>query len=152
MKISKSLEQAVFVLLILALQAEHKPVKSYVLSAKLDVSDSYLKKILRKLVVHELIISTASKEGGFQLKRSIEEITLYDVYEAVEEDTIEQFHSRLARNLFSDEAYVASSEKKIKQAMINAKFALKELALSDLIRRDKYNEGAVEWAEVNSPV
>ena len=139
-------------LLILALQANHKPVKSYVLSEKLGVSDSYLKKILRKLVVQDLITSTASKDGGFQLKQSIEEITLYDVYEAVEEDTISQFHSFIARNLFSDEAYVENSEKKIIHTMMKAKETLKELTLAELIRPDKYTDGAVEWSEVEGPV
>lgn len=51
MKISKSLEQATFVLLMLALQKEHWPIKSIVFSQRLGVSDSYLKKVLRKLVV-----------------------------------------------------------------------------------------------------
>nr|WEJ76209.1 hypothetical protein M8286_08715 [Streptococcus suis] len=44
MKINKSVEQAVYVLIILALQEDHRPVKSHVLSQVLQVSDSYLKK------------------------------------------------------------------------------------------------------------
>ena len=44
MKISKSLEQAIFVLLMLALQKDKTPVKSFILSKKLEISDSYLKK------------------------------------------------------------------------------------------------------------
>ncbi|MCD5481575.1 Rrf2 family transcriptional regulator [Lactobacillus delbrueckii subsp. bulgaricus] len=49
MKINKSVEQAIYVLLILALQKDGEPLKSRVLSAHLKVSDSYLKKILMKL-------------------------------------------------------------------------------------------------------
>lgn len=44
MRLSKSVEQAIFVLLMLALQEGHKPVKSRVLSRLLNVSDSYLKR------------------------------------------------------------------------------------------------------------
>ena len=44
MKISKSLEQAIFVLLMLALQKDKITVKSFILSKKLEISDSYLKK------------------------------------------------------------------------------------------------------------
>ena len=44
MKISKSLEQAIFVLLMLALQKDKTAVKSFILSKKLEISDSYLKK------------------------------------------------------------------------------------------------------------
>lgn len=49
MKINKSVEQAIYVLLILALQKDGEPLKSRILSAHLKVSDSYLKKILMKL-------------------------------------------------------------------------------------------------------
>ena len=44
MKISKSLEQEIFVLLMLALQKDKTTVKSFILSKKLEISDSYLKK------------------------------------------------------------------------------------------------------------
>ncbi|MFO8479000.1 Rrf2 family transcriptional regulator, partial [Staphylococcus aureus] len=51
MKISKHFEQGIYVLLILATQEGQGAVKSQTLSEKLEVSDSSLKKILRKLVV-----------------------------------------------------------------------------------------------------
>ncbi|SUP44649.1 Rrf2 family transcriptional regulator [Veillonella criceti] len=148
MKISKSLEQATFVLLMLALQKEHRPIKSIVFSQRLGVSDSYLKKVLRKLVVAGLISSNASKDGGFQLSRNIETITLYDVYKAVETDDISTYHSEIARHLFSDEAYVVQSETKIRNTFLQAENILQERKLSDLIRKDKYTEGAVEWSTV----
>lgn len=44
MKINKSVEQGVYVLLMMALQKDHAPVKSHVLSQILGVSDSYLKR------------------------------------------------------------------------------------------------------------
>ncbi|WP_054759752.1 Rrf2 family transcriptional regulator [Secundilactobacillus collinoides] len=77
MKISKSVEQGIYVTLMLALQKNHTPVKSLVLSQRLEVSDSYLKKILRKLVVADIINSNASKDGGYTLKRSVETITFF---------------------------------------------------------------------------
>ncbi|URN96263.1 MAG: Rrf2 family transcriptional regulator [Candidatus Pristimantibacillus lignocellulolyticus] len=40
------------------------------------VSDSYLKKILRQLVVAGLVTSSASKDGGYQLARSIKKSLL----------------------------------------------------------------------------
>ena len=48
MKISKSFEQGMYVLLMLGLQKDNQIVKSNVMSNILHVSDSYLKKILRK--------------------------------------------------------------------------------------------------------
>lgn len=63
MKINKSVEQATYVLLILALQKKHTPLKSRVLSKTMGVSDSYLKKILMMLKHNELITASASKKG-----------------------------------------------------------------------------------------
>lgn len=71
MKLNKSTEQAVYIVIILALQVNHHPLKSSLLAEILQVSDSYLKKILRKLVVAGIITSAASKDGGFQLKKNI---------------------------------------------------------------------------------
>ena len=66
MKIRKSFEQAICILLLIG--AQDKPIKSHELSEKLLVSDSYLKKITRQLVVSGLISSMANKRGGFGRK------------------------------------------------------------------------------------
>lgn len=145
MKVSKSLEQGIFVLIMLALQKDHKAVKSYVLSKRLDVSDSYLKKILRKLVVAELIQSSASKDGGFQLLKPITEITLYDVYVAIENNDVQNFKSDIARKLFDDEAHVRSSEEKIIAILGNALNEFKKLKVSDILIEEKYSLGAIDW-------
>nr|WP_252311617.1 Rrf2 family transcriptional regulator [Sinobaca sp. H24] len=58
-------EQAACILAMISTQEEHKLVSSDVISSKLKVSSSYLKKMLRKLVVHELIVSVPGNQGGF---------------------------------------------------------------------------------------
>lgn len=149
MKINKSVEQAVFVTLMLALQKDHTPVKSAVLSKKLGVSDSYLKKILRQLVVAGLVKSSASKDGGYQLERSIETITLYDLYEAVESKQFTYTSEALARNLFSNEEHIKQSEQKIINAFNNGfndfYTQLKQVYLSGLLEEGKYENGWIEW-------
>ncbi|MDN6541808.1 MAG: Rrf2 family transcriptional regulator [Tetragenococcus koreensis] len=84
MRLKKSLEEAVCILLILAKEEGDNAVKSYWISQQLGVSDSYLKKILRKLVLNDVITSTSSKGGGFKLARPIESIYMIDVYYAIE--------------------------------------------------------------------
>ena len=84
MKIKGSLEQAVCILLVIAHTRGHAPVKSYTLSERLGLSDSYLKKIMRQLVVAGLVDSEAGKKGGFVLKRAPKNISLLDVFEAIE--------------------------------------------------------------------
>jgi Rrf2 family protein len=86
MKISSTFEQGIYVIMILALEKEHRPVKSKTMSQLLDVSDSYLKKVLLKLSRGHLVVSNASKRGGYVLARPADEISLKDVFIAVGEN------------------------------------------------------------------
>ncbi|MFJ7978306.1 RrF2 family transcriptional regulator [Peribacillus sp. NPDC096379] len=149
MKVNKSIEQGIFVLLILALQKGHVPVKSHILSNILNVSDSYLKKILRKLVVAGLVTSNASKDGGFQLAKSIEKISLFDVYQAIESEGLSFQPTNLARKIFSNETHIQESENKVIRAFSSGMDAfssnLKELYLSELLEKDSYIIGVIDW-------
>ena len=58
MKVRQSFEQAICILLLIGVSDTH--IKSHELSQKLNLSDSYLKKITRQLVVSNLIESKAS--------------------------------------------------------------------------------------------
>ena len=102
MKVNKSVEQAIYVLLILALQRDHTPVKSRVLSQKLKVSDSYLKKILMTMKNNNLITAISSKNGGYQLAQPIDKISLKDVFIALELNQEPYDFNHLAYNVFPD--------------------------------------------------
>ncbi|HFH9836808.1 TPA: Rrf2 family transcriptional regulator [Streptococcus suis] len=149
MKINKSVEQAIYVLIILALQEEHRPVKSHVLSQVLQVSDSYLKKILMKLSKSGLVLANASKAGGYQLVRSVEEISLKDVFFALKlhEDTIQFKH--LSHSIFDDQAHVQESEGKILTVLekgLDAFYAeLDKLTIAELLHQEAYQLGAIDW-------
>jgi len=101
MKLKRSLEEAVCILLILAKEEGDNSVKSYRISEQLGVSDSYLKKILRKLVLNGVVTSTSSKGGGFKLARPIEDIYMIDVYYAVEGKSSCVQLRNLAKRIFS---------------------------------------------------
>ena len=51
MTVNRCVEQGIYVVLILSLQKDHRPLRSSELSDMLSVSDSYLKKVLRRLVL-----------------------------------------------------------------------------------------------------
>lgn len=104
MKMSNAVEQSLVVLVMLALQKDELPIKSYLLSNRLEVSESYLKKTMRKLVVAGIVQAIASKEGGFKLARSIADITLLDVYEAIEGDDSFIHSTQLADRIFLNQA------------------------------------------------
>jgi len=151
MKINKNIEQGIFILLILALQKNHEPVKSNTISHVLDVSDSYLKKTLRRLVLAGLINSSASKDGGFTLAKSIRTITVSDVFKALDVDCHKYNISKMSRRIFEDEEHIISSEQKILsvfQASTDDFFArLDTLNLSELIKDEYIDMGYFNWQD-----
>ena len=107
MKIKGSLEQAVCILLVIAHTKGHAPVKSYTLSERLGLSDSYLKKIMRQLVVAGLVDSEAGKKGGFVLKRAPKNISLLDGFEAIESTAPFLSTTNLVDKVFPKEKMIA---------------------------------------------
>ncbi len=149
MKINGSFEQGVFVVIILALEKDHAPVKSRVMSEVLKVSDSYLKKILMKLSKNGLVSSNASKQGGYQLTKSVENISLKDVFCALELNQGVFESSHYAQTLFKNREHVLQSEKKIEKTMTNSLNSfydeLDKLKISELLEDGAYQNGAIVW-------
>jgi len=86
-----------------SITVNHEPVKSYLLSDRLQFSDSYFKKTMRKLIVAGIVDAIASKEGGFKLARPTDKITLLDVYESIEGDGSLIHSTHLANRIFLNE-------------------------------------------------
>lgn len=135
MKIRGSFEQAICIVLIISTNT--KPVKSYELSERLHVSDSYLKKIIRQLVVHGFIQSIASKNGGFILRKKPSEITFLDLFNAIEGE--EQFaqNTGLVDKIFDTKKEVLEKETMI-MSYLNAaeheyRMKLKEITLDKIL-------------------
>lgn len=151
MKISSRFEQGIYVIIILALEAGHRPVKSSTMSRLLDVSDSYLKKILMKLSHSGLIHSNASKLGGYTLVSSADQISLKDVFVALDEGEDIFTQSDYAEKLFEDQTHVKESTDKIMKTLdkgIDAFYSrLDELKISDLLEDGAWQNGAIAWEE-----
>lgn len=150
MKLSKHLEEAVYVLLILATQKDQQALKSKTLSNLLEVSDSSLKKVLRQLVVNNLIESTASKDGGFKLKKRINEISLKDVMAAVEgEEFISADLSYIGQRIFPNKAHTLESESLVIETLTKAQnlyaLELEKLKLSDLLLAEAMDNKTLDW-------
>lgn len=84
MKLTNATEQALAIMAILATQDEDVPASSQAIYQKLSVSQSYVKKLLRKLVVSKLIEGVSGNNGGFYIERNLNEISLLDIVEAIE--------------------------------------------------------------------
>ena len=104
------------------------------------------------MVVADLIVSNASKDGGFQLKKPIEEISLYDVYKAIETTEITDFKSEIARKLFKDEEHIKNREDRIIDTINKAEDTLKKLKLSELLDSKKYKNSDIDWYKTDEKI
>lgn len=149
MKVNRSVEHGVLVLLMLALQRDHEPVTSQVLAQRMDVSDSYLKKTLRKLVVAGLVESSATRGGGYRLSRPIDQITLADAYEALEGEGFSFRASPLAVAVFPDTEHAEQSIELITETFEGGYEAflgvLATRRLSDLLKDGVWERGVIDW-------
>ncbi|ERL65963.1 YffB [Schleiferilactobacillus shenzhenensis LY-73] len=78
------MEQAVYVILLLSRLPQGKTLNSMTISARLGVSQSYLKKIIKALVREHLVDSAPGKNGGFSSARPLSQINMYQVFGAIE--------------------------------------------------------------------
>ena len=85
MQVSKTLDYAVRSLVHIA-QEENSVSTIEGISVKQHIPQSYLAKIMRKLVQRGLLRSSTGPDGGYSLKKQANEISLKDVYEAIEGD------------------------------------------------------------------
>ncbi len=83
MLLTKKSEYALLSLISIAQDDKAKNVD--VLSKELDISKSFLAKIMQNLAKNELVISHRGVNGGFTLKKSWEEMTILEIVEAAEE-------------------------------------------------------------------
>lgn len=84
MQLTNATEQALAIMAILSIQRDDVPVSSESIYTKLSVSQSYVKKLLRKLVVSKIIAGVSGNNGGFYLEKDISDISLLDIVQAIE--------------------------------------------------------------------
>lgn len=84
MQMKSGFEQATYAILLLHRCTEGETMPVDQLSGKMNVSPSYLQKLMRQLVQADLIVSAPGAKGGFRLNPAYGEITLFDIYIATE--------------------------------------------------------------------
>lgn len=152
MKVNRSVEHAVLAVLMMAVQQGHTPLKSHTMSQVMGVSDSYLKKTLRKLAVAGIVESSASKEGGYTLARPVSDITLGDIYRALEPDGFSFRSSPLAEAVFPDGGeHITESVVKVSTTFEEGYTAflsvLDNCPLSSLLEEGVWQNGVMSWVE-----
>jgi Rrf2 family protein len=125
---------AVHVLGLLSHYGEKGPVCSAVIAKSVDTNPVVIRRLMSQLESHGLVSSSTGRSGGFLLARAADQISLSEIYQAVEDEQFFRMHksgvesdcplaTRIMKNLMPKLA-VAS------QAMTKS---LSQTKLSDLI-------------------
>jgi len=112
MRLTTKGRYAVTAMLDVALHSENGPVSLSDISARQDISLSYLEQLFSKLRRRGLVSSVRGPGGGYQLARELEEICVAEIVDAVNEsvdatlcngdNNCQHGHACLTHNLWDD--------------------------------------------------
>lgn len=123
MKYSQATDYALHAMLYLVTAAPDKPVGIQLLAEKLGVSQTYLSKMMTKLVKAGLIQSAPGANGGYRLRRKQEDISFLDIIHAIE-GTASLFECSLDHgNECLIQQVVIDAERQMEQYLENKKIA-----------------------------
>lgn len=83
---------AIHALSVLARHAHKGPVCSSTIATSVDTNPVVIRRLMAELEKAKLVRATAGRCGGFELDRNAEGITLADIYQAVEDETMFRMH------------------------------------------------------------
>ncbi len=137
MHLTKSTEQAICIMVMLYLQDRHVFLNSKDISQRLNISPTYLKKIMRKLVVNDLVKANTGIGGGYKYK-SNKKVTLYDIYVALNGE-VEIFAlktdyvSRIFEGALAVDKRYSKYLKKVNTVNKAIKSSLEEITIENLV-------------------
>ena len=137
MHLTKSTEQAICIMVMLYLQDRHVFLNSKEISQRLNISPTYLKKIMRKLVVNDLVKANTGIGGGYKYKNN-KKVTLYDIYVAVN-DEVEIFAlktdyvSRIFEGALAVDKRYSKYLKKVNTVNKAIKSSLEDITIENLV-------------------
>ena len=117
---------------------EIQMVTSKVVADTLGVSEAYARKTIRKLVLAGIVYSKTGPFGGIGLRRSLADLTLFDVYEAVVSDVNDVSRNLELQGYGTNMAYEGVSENfyGVLSAIQNAAYDyMKTISLNELPNR-----------------
>ena len=137
MHLTKSTEQAICIMVMLYLQDRHVFLNSKEISQRLNISPTYLKKIMRKLVVNDLVKANTGIGGGYKYK-SNKKVTLHDIYVALN-DEVEIFAlktdyvSKIFEGALAVDKRYSKYLKKVNTVNKAIKSSLEEITIENLV-------------------
>jgi Rrf2 family protein len=83
---------AIHVLSMLAHRSDSGPLCSNVIAKSVDTNPVVIRRLMSQLEKASLVTSIAGRAGGFLLNRKACDMTLADIYSAVEDDAVFRMH------------------------------------------------------------
>ena len=127
-KVSEAASIAIHAMILLAADSD-RTVSSKEMARQLGSSEAHLAKVMQRLAKAGLVGSTRGPKGGFVLKRPTGEISLLDVYEAIE-GPLKETNCLLGRPVCNGESCIFGDL--LKTIDRQAREYLSEKRLSDL--------------------
>ena len=84
LRISEAASLAIHAMMVLVSDEDKRPLPVTTIAEMLGVSSAHLGKVFQRLVREGLVLSKRGPHGGFTLSRAPEEMTLLQVYEAID--------------------------------------------------------------------
>ncbi len=130
-------QYAIRILNYLANESDDRLVSAKTLSQKLDIPYKFLTKIMTNLVKEEFILSIRGREGGFELARPSDEISIAQILDAVN-DNLEDKGCLLGIGLCDDRKKCAlHDEWTAPKKMIRKMF---EKTTLDMLKGDEFKQ------------
>lgn len=133
MKLARSFEQSMAIMIAIARQPTNSPISASVLASKLKLSPTYSQKLLRKLVLAELIKASPGVGGGFLMAKDANQISIVDIMQAVDE-TSHTFHPTGTLELAINSSGITATEK------INRAFQTADLVWLQVLSQTKLSD------------
>ncbi len=131
MLLTKKSEYALLSLVSIAKNETPKNVD--VLSKELDISKSFLAKVMQNLAKNNLVISHRGVNGGFTLSKDWDKMTIYEIVIAAEEKTPSVFECSPSINKCpNNKADICSIWPLLNNLQFKVDRLLKELTLKDI--------------------
>ncbi len=83
LKISEAASIGIHAMILIA-ESEQSPVSARLIAQEFDVSENHCAKVLQRLTRAGLVTAIRGPKGGFILKRPADEITILQIYEAID--------------------------------------------------------------------
>lgn len=133
MKLARSFEQSMAIMIVIARQPTNSPIPANVLASKLKLSPTYSQKLLRRLVLAGLIKASPGVGGGFLMAKDANQISIVDIMQAVDE-TSHTFHPAGTLELATNSSGITATGK------INRAFQTADLVWLQVLSQTKLSD------------